>query len=176
MVATSVYMLVFRFLHILAGTAWAGSVYMLVVFVQPSAAAIGPASAPFMRELLGRRRLIRALLGLAATTITAGAFLYWHDWQAVGSFGDWIGTGFGLGLTIGAIAAILAFLIGLFGTRPNVDRLLELAGRAAESGSPPPDDLAGQIAALQTRLRALARTTLALIAIAVLAMATARSW
>ncbi len=46
----AVFMLVFRVLHIAAGVAWAGSVFLFVVLIQPSAAAIGPAAGPFMME------------------------------------------------------------------------------------------------------------------------------
>jgi uncharacterized membrane protein len=176
MQATSSFLIVFRIVHILAGVAWAGSVFLLVIFVQPSAAAIGPKAGPFMQELLGKRRLVLAILWMAAATIVAGAFLYWHDWQAVGGFGDWVETRFGLGLTIGAIASIMAFLIGLFGTRPGVARLLALGRRAAEGDGPPASELSQEIAGLQLRLRLLARTSLALLAVAVLAMATARYW
>jgi uncharacterized membrane protein len=102
MVAASVYLIVFRIVHILAGVAWGGSAFFLVVFVQPSAAAIGPVAGPFMQELLGRRKLVNAILGMAGFTIVGGAFLYWHDWQAYGSLGDWVGSRFGLGVTIGA--------------------------------------------------------------------------
>lgn len=33
MLATSAYLIVFRLLHIVAGVAWAGSVFLFVVFV-----------------------------------------------------------------------------------------------------------------------------------------------
>ena len=58
----TIFMLVFRVLHIAAGVAWAGSVFLFVVLIQPSAAAIGPAAGPFMMELLGRRKLVSWLL------------------------------------------------------------------------------------------------------------------
>ena len=176
MLATSGYVIGLRVVHITAGVAWAGSVFLFVVFVQPSARAIGPAGAPFMRELLGKRRLVRNLLWIAGVAIAGGLLLYWRDWQAAGSFGDWIGTRFGLGLTIGSVAAIVAFLIGLFGTRPNVARLLALGARMAEAGDRPPTDLVQEVQATQSRLVMLARLTLAFIAVAVLAMATARYW
>jgi hypothetical protein len=79
-------------------------------------------------------------------------------------------------LTIGALASIVAFLVGLFGTRPGVDRLMALGRQAAEGGGPPPPELAHEIQRLQSRLRLLARTSLVFIAVAVLAMATARYW
>jgi hypothetical protein len=175
-VATSTYMIVFRVLHIGAGVAWAGSVFLFVVLIQPSAAAIGPAAGPFMMELLGRRKLVPWLLSLAGTTVVAGLFLYWRIWHAYGSLGDLASSRYGLSLTIGAVAAIAAFGVGLFGTRPNAARLLELGARAAGSEGGPQPELAREIARVQGRLKVLARVALALIAIAVLGMATARFW
>jgi hypothetical protein len=176
MVATSIYLIVFRIVHIMAGVVWGGSVFMFVVFVQPTAAAIGPLAGPFMQELLGRRKVINAVLGVAAFTIVGGGFLYWHDWQGFGSFGDWVGSGFGLGITIGAVSSIVAFLIGLFGTKPGVDRLMSLGRTAAQGEGAPSPELAREIQELQARLKVLARLNLAFVAVAVLAMATARYW
>jgi hypothetical protein len=172
--AASTYMLVFRILHIAAGVAWAGSVFLFVVLVQPTAGAIGPAASPFMMELLGRRRLVSWLLSLAGTTIVAGGFLYWKHVDEMG-FGDFVSSNFGLALTIGSVAAIAAFLIGFFGTRPAVARLLSLAARAAAAEGPPPE-VAQEIPGIQARLKNLGRTAFALIVVAVLAMATARYW
>lgn len=176
MLATSAYLIVFRILHIVAGVAWGGAVFLFVVFVQPSAAAVGPAAGPFMQELLGRRKLVNKILGLAAFTIVGGMFLYWHNWQQIGSLGDWVGTRFGLGLTFGSVAAIVAFLIGLLGTKPGVDRLMALLPQAAAAGGAPPPQLVQEIQRTQARLRVLARSNLAFVTLAVLTMATARYW
>ncbi len=176
MVGTSTFMIVFRILHITAGVAWAGSVFLFVVLIQPSAAAIGPAAGPFMMELLGKRKLVSWLLSLAGTNIVAGLFLYWRNWHNYGGLGDFVSSRYGFALTLGAVAAIAAFLIGLFGTRPNVARLLGLAARAAASEGGPPPEVAQQIGKVQARLKVLARSSFALIAVAVLAMATARYW
>jgi hypothetical protein len=176
MVATSIFMIVFRILHITAGVAWAGSVFLFVFLIQPSAAAIGPAASPFMMELLGHRKLVSWLLSLAGTNIVAGLFLYWRNWHNYGGLGDFVSSRYGFALTLGAVAAIAAFLIGLFGTRPNAARLLGLAARAAASEGGPPPEVAQEIGNVQARLKVLARTALAFIAVAVLAMATARYW
>lgn len=175
MIAASTYMLVFRTLHIAAGVAWAGSVFLFVVLVQPSAGAIGPAASPFMMELLGRRKLVSWLLSLAGTTIVAGGFLYWKHVDEMG-LGDFVSSNLGRALTIGAVAAIGAFSIGLFGTRPNVARLMTLATRAAAAEGPPPPEVAQELPLVQARLKTLGRVAFALIVIAVLAMATARFW
>lgn len=165
-----------RAVHIVAGVAWAGSLFFFVFMVEPSSRALGPAAAPFMQELIGKRKVVHVILWSAGITIAAGGLLYWHDWQAVGSLSDWVGSGFGLGLTVGGIAALSAFLIGIFGTRPYVARLMALGKRAAEGGGPPPPELQQQIAMVQTRLRILARTGLALLTFTIIAMSTARYW
>ena len=176
MVGGSVYMIVFRIVHIVAGVGWGGSVFLFVVFVQPSAAAIGPAAAPFMGELLGKRRVVDTMLRLAGATVAGGLFLYWHDWHLYGTLGDFIGSAFGTALTVGAIAAIAAFAIGLFGTKPGVTRFLALARQASEAGGQPAPEVVAEMGRLQARLRALARTSFAFIVVAVFAMATARAW
>jgi hypothetical protein len=171
-----VYLIVFRIVHILSGVAWGGAVFLFVFFLQPASAKLGPAGAPFMAELLGGRRLVDRLLVVAAFTIGAGLFLYWRDWHEFGSLGTFVGDPFGVSLTIGAVSAILAFLIGLFGTKPGVDRLIALGRQAAQAGGPPAPEAAAEMAAIQGRLKVFARTSLALIVVAVLAMATARAW
>lgn len=174
MIAVSAYMVAFRIVHILAGVAWVGSVFLFVVYLQPSAAAIGPAAAPFLGELLGRRRLVDGIVGMATVTVAGGIFLYWRDWHAYGSFGNWIGSAFGAVLTVGAVASIAALAIGVSVTRPNVLRLMALGRQAAESGGPPSPEVAAEMGAIQARLKLFARLSLGLLAIAVLAMATAR--
>jgi len=173
MLAASAYMIVFRIVHVLAAIAWGGAVFLFVLYIQPSVAAIAPAGAPFMAELLGKRRVVDVLIGLGSTTVIGGLFLYWHDWHLYASFGDWIGTNFGAALTVGAVAAILALAIGIFGTRPNVMRLLAMGRQAAEAGGPSPQQ-AAEIARTLSRLKVLARASFGLIVLASLAMATAR--
>jgi hypothetical protein len=172
---TTIFMLVFRVLHIAAGVGWAGSVFLFVVLIQPSAAAIGPAAGPFMMELLGRRKLVSWLLSLGGTTVVAGLLLYWRDANGMDGLGDFASSRFGLVLTIGAVAAIAALLVGLFGTRPNVRRFLDLAAQAG-SGGPPSPAVVQEMASVQARLKTLARIALVLIVVAVVAMATARYW
>ncbi len=174
MIATVWYMVIFRLVHILAGVAWVGSVFLLVTQVQPAAAAIAPAGAPFMVELLGRRRLVQRIIGMGAVTVLAGLFLYWRDWHDYASFGDWIGTNFGITLTIGAIAAIAALTIGIVVTRPKVDEMLGLMGQIGSSEGAPAPELVAQLGATQARLKVAARASLGLLVIAVLGMSTAR--
>jgi uncharacterized membrane protein len=174
MIATAWYMVIFRLIHILVGVAWVGSVFLLVTQIQPTAAAIAPAGAPFMFELLGKRRLVERIIGMGVVTVVAGLFLYWRDWHACPSFGDWIGSNFGATLTVGAIAAIAALSIGIAVTRPKVDQMLALMRQIGGSGGAPVPELVAQLGAIQARLRVAARASLVLLVIAVIAMSSAR--
>jgi len=176
MIATEIDLIVFRILHIAGGVAWVGSLFLFVVFVQPSVAAIAPAGAPFMAELLGRRKLVHWLLAFATTTIVAGAYLYWKLWDAAGGFGDWVGSSRGATLTVGGVAALAAFSIGLFITLPRVGRMLSLGRQVAESGGPPSPEVAAEIQRLQATLKVAGRAALGLLTLSVLAMAVARYW
>jgi hypothetical protein len=169
-------MLAFRVIHILAAIAWGGAVFMTVFFLQPTAKAIGPAAGPFMRELLATRRLIDWVVGLAWTTIIAGGFLYWHDLDLVDGIGDFLDSAFGLWLTIGAIAALVAVGIGMAATRPTIKRSLAVGAQIAQAGDAPPPELVKELGALQARARTLAMWNLAFITIAAFAMSTARYW
>jgi uncharacterized membrane protein len=174
MLATDWFMVLFRILHIVAGAFWVGSIFLLVVYLQPGAAAIAPAGAPLMTELLGKRRLVDRIIGLAVVTITAGLVLYWHDWHLFPSFNDWIRSHFGATLTVGMLAAIAAFVIGVSVTRPNVMRFLALGRQVAESGAPPTPEVGAEIGAIQGRLKVAARASFGLLVVAVVAMSTAR--
>jgi uncharacterized membrane protein len=174
--ATSIYMIVFRVLHVVLGIAWGGALFLLVFFVQPAAKAVGPAAGPFMRELLVERHLTDWILRIAGATIVAGGFLYWHDVQAFGSLGDFLDSAFGLWLTIGALASIVAVAIGGAVAKPTLERSLAVGAQIAQAGDQAPPDLVRELATLQTKGRSLAKVNMALVAIAAFAMSTARYW
>jgi uncharacterized membrane protein len=174
--AASTYMLVFRTLHILGAIAWGGSIFLMVFFLQPAAKAVGPAAGPFMRELLATRKLLDVVLGLAATTIVAGGFLYWNNVDTAGSLGDLLDTNYGVAITLGAISALIAFGIGWFATRPAVKRTLVLGGQIAQAGASPPAELVQELQATQAKARTLAKVNFTFVALAALFMATARYW
>jgi uncharacterized membrane protein len=176
MLSADGYMLVFRAIHILGGIAWGGAIFLLVFFLQPTAKAVGPAAGPFMREFLGTRRVVTFILWIATATIVAGGFLYWRDWHDRGSFGTFVTEPFGGWLTVGAVSALVAFSIGMFATKPTIDRTLALGARIAQGGDPPPPELVQEMGALQARARTLAKFNFAFVAISAFAMSTARYW
>ena len=173
MLAADASMVILRVVHIVTGVIWVGSLFVVVVFVQPSAAALGPAGAPFMSELR-RRRFVDVVFIDAVFTVVAGAFLYWRDWHTYASFGDWIGSSFGASLTVGALLAIAGLGVAASLTRPTIGRLVSFGKQVAESGGPPPPETAVRIGALQRRLVSAERVSFSLVLLAVVAMASAR--
>lgn len=162
-----------RIVHIVTGVIWVGSLFVVVVFVQPSAATLGPAGAPFMSELR-RRRFVDIVFIDALFTVVAGAFLYWHDWHLYPSFGEWIDSSFGASLTVGGLLAIAGLGVAAAITRPTIKRLVALGKQVGESDGAPTPETAARIGALQHRLMVAERLSFSLVLLAVVAMASAR--
>ena len=173
MLATDAYMVTLRIVHILTGVIWVGSLFVVVVFVQPSAATLGPAGMPFMSELR-RRRFVDVVFVDAVFTVVAGSFLYWHNWHTYATFGDWIGSSFGVWLTVGALLAISGLVVAATLTRATIARLVSLGKHIAQSDGPPTPETAGRIGALQHRLVIAERVSFSLVLLAVVAMSSAR--
>jgi len=51
--ATDAFLVLLGIVHIATGVIWVGLLFVVVVFVQPSAATLGPAGAPFRRSFAG---------------------------------------------------------------------------------------------------------------------------
>jgi uncharacterized membrane protein len=173
MLAVDTSMVSLRIVHIVTGVIWVGSLFVVVVFVQPSAATLGAAGAPFMSELR-RRRFVDVVFVDALVTVVAGSFLYWHDWHMYPSFGDWMGSNFGAALTVGALLATSGLVVAAIVTRPTIVRLVSLGRQVAGSGAPPSTEQVARIGALQHRLVVAERASFILVLFAVVAMASAR--
>jgi hypothetical protein len=163
--------IVLRVIHIGAGIFWVGSATFLLVFVEPTMNALGPRAGAFMAHLNTARKMPQVIAVSALLTIAAGLALYWRDTS--GFDPDLISTPFGIGLTVGAITAIAAFVIGLTMVRPRVERLGAL-GAAAGSGTATPDQLE-ELGTLQRSLRSISILNEVLLVVAVVAMVSARN-
>lgn len=175
MIAGSVFMVVFRLLHIFGGIFWVGAVAMFALFISPAATEVGPAAGPFVANLILKRRVVRVIAGSGAVTILAGAAVYWHDWDASGSLAKFLDGSFGVVLTIGAAFALVGFVVGVSVVLPGVEAAVRLGGQIAGTERPPPE-LLERMRALQLRNGRASRTVLALLVIASASMATARYW
>jgi hypothetical protein len=169
-------MLVFRLLHIVSGAFWFGAAGLFAGFIGPAAADVGPAAGPLMTNAVKKRHVAKVITIAGAVTVLAGLVMYWHDWHLYGSFGNWIDSSFGVVLTIGAVAAIVAFVEGAIGVGRNVERLVEVGGMIAQAEGQPPAELVTRMGALQAHIKRASQIDLVLLLIAVIAMSTARYW
>jgi hypothetical protein len=166
------YMVVLRIVHILAGAFWVGAALTTILFLQATAREIGPAAAPFMAHLAGKKRLVDFVLSSAALTILAGLLMYWR--VSGGLDGDWVGSAPGLTLTVGALCAIAAFTLGLTVVRPTIMATLAMGREVAASSGPPTPEQQAQLQAYARRSKAVGQVIVPLLAVAVIAMAAFR--
>jgi hypothetical protein len=162
---------VLRVIHIVAGVFWAGSVFFLVSFLAPTFKAVGPDAGKVFAELR-RRRMFTWIPVFAVLTILVGLRLYMIR---MGGSGQWMHSHEGATLGIGAISAIIALTIGIFGMRGPT---LRAAALATEAGPMPDGPEKGakmaQVMALRARATLSGRITATLLLITVVTMAIAR--
>jgi uncharacterized membrane protein len=177
LLAESAYMIVFRIVHIVSAVLWMGGAVLVNVYVGPTAGELGPAAFPVMKHLVEQRKITTFFKVVSSATVLGGLFLYWHDWHAYGSFGNWLSHPFGVAITIGAVSAIIAWFIGNYGIGKSVEQLVEVGNRvAAAAAGPPSQEQVATMDRLGARLKTAGQADLLFLGIAVLAMATARYW
>jgi hypothetical protein len=167
-------LIVLRLVHVVAGILWSGAAVYYLFLVKPSVKAIGPAGPQFMQNMTQRRKLPLFMMANSLLTVLAGGVLFWIS--SGGFTIGWIMSGPGLGFTIGAAAALVAFLFGAFGIGPTSGQLGALGGQIAASGKGPTPDQAVKMQALGKRLDFAEWVDFIMLAIAMLTMATARYW
>jgi uncharacterized membrane protein len=165
-------LLVMRAVHVLSGVFWAGAVFFLNFLLGPSVNAAGPEGAKVMMELR-RRRYFEIVLGVGAFTILSGLVLVWIDSSNFGP--GWFATRFGMGISTGMLAAIVAWLMGMFAVKPAMEAVSSLGQQMAQA---PSDQARGALApqfdAARRRIVRNGAAAAHLLLVAVLAMAVAR--
>ena len=154
-----------RAIHVVGGVLWVGGVVLVTIFLLPATQSLGPAAQPVMQFIMGRRKLPVYFMLLGILTTLAGLLLMMRNISL--SNGLWARSPMGIGISIGAAAAILALLVGMAVSAPAAKRL----GPPQPGAAPITDE---QRATLLKRLALASRATFILLFIAALFMATAR--
>jgi hypothetical protein len=165
-------MVVLRLVHIFCGVYWAGTIFFFVTLLEPSMRDSGPDGARVMQSLIGRHYL-NIMPAIAGLTIVAGFLLMWRVSSAFN--GGWMSSGPGRTLSLGALSAIIAFGIGIFGMRRSVLRIGDLMRQAGQTpDGPAKDALLAQVPGLRRRAQLSARWVAVFLALTVATMAMAR--
>ncbi|HUS21471.1 MAG TPA: hypothetical protein VMZ66_05595, partial [Aeromicrobium sp.] len=105
-------MLVLRLLHIGAGVLWVGAAWSFHFFVIPALRIAGGETEKRVLDIaLRQRKLSTVILSATLVAVGAGATMLVIDISRYG-LQTWFNSGFGIGITIGATAAIIAFILG----------------------------------------------------------------
>lgn len=164
--------IVLRLVHVTAGVFWAGAALTVIGFVAPTAKDIGPEGGRFIQRLTGARRLpVYMSLGALLTTLT-GLWLYWRASGALQP--GWITTGVGMGFTVGGLAGVIAFVVGMIVQEPAARRMAAIGMEIQSAGGPPSPALLAEMQALQERIGQGGLWTVAMLVVCVLAMSVAQ--
>lgn len=157
-----------RVIHIMGGAFWFGAAAMLAFFIEPTVSATGREGGAFMRHLSVQRKLPIVIAIGSVLNILAGGILYWRASDGLSS--RWITSDPGVGFTVGAVAAIVAWVIGFGVSRPAIDRMGAASARVMAGDA----SAEAEVAACSRRLHVAGLAGFYLLAIAVAAMAAAR--
>jgi uncharacterized membrane protein len=159
-------------LHIVAGVAWVGGGFLMILIVTRTAKLSGATGDEFFGRLMTVGRGAQYFALAALVTVIAGALLYW---RASGGFQmAWITSPTGLAFTIGSVAAVVSLVWGGTMVGPATQRLQAIGAEIAAAGGDPTADQRSTVDSLKRRLDAFAKADLVLLGIAVVTMATAR--
>ncbi len=160
-----------RVIHIGGGVFWAGAVWVLARFVEPTATAAGPEGGRFLQRFAGSG-YTQAVMAAGLVTVLAGLALLWID--SGGFQPAFMGSHFGVTISIGAVSAIVAAIFGIGLGARNAMRLKAVAVVIqGQAGGPTPEQLA-EMQGIQGQLRTGGRVAAGLLVVTVLCMAIAR--
>jgi hypothetical protein len=165
-------MIVLRLIHIVGGAFWVGAVVLVAAFVFPAVRTAGVQGGRVMQEITQRRRLPVYMNVAAALTVLSGLTMYGR--MAAATNGAWAETRFGMTIGFGALATILAAVIGGAVVGRAGRKLGKLGESVQAAGGPPSSEQAAQMEMLQARLGRGLRVVAGLLVIAVGLMAVAR--
>lgn len=163
-----------RLIHIGAGAFWVGAVFTFFLFVQPTAAALGPDATKFSYNLMHHRRLPVVILGSAVTTVLAGIMLLLI--MSNGLDADRLFDVSRLGYTVGGVAAIATLGIGGLYVYPRTRIVERILGQLLAEQRPPSPDEQQTLVRIAGESRRAGWLVIAGLVVAVAAMATARYW
>ena len=166
------YIVLFRIIHIASAILWFGAAVFYSAFVGPTLQSAGAEGGRLFNHLVRQQKAVIFFVVVSTSTVVAGAFLYWRD--SGGLDADFMQTGFGTGLTVGAVAGLLSWFLVLLVLAPTSYRLAALGEQISALERPPSQEQMASLRALQSRLNGFSIVNIASLGIATVAMATAR--
>jgi hypothetical protein len=161
-----------RLAHVVAGAAWVGGAFVMILLVTRTARLRGADGDIFMSTLLTEGKAARYFEAAALTTVIAGALLYWRASDGLQLV--WITSPTGLAFTIGAVAAITALVWGGLMVGPAGKRAKAIQDEIAAAGGLSSAAQRTELDAIKAKLGRFAVVDLVMLGTAVVTMAVAR--
>ena len=170
----AVYLLILRFIHIIASVCWAGGGFVMFLFVEPTAKALAPTGMQFLQHMVTKQRFSIFMVISSTLTVLSGALLIWQ--RGNGQWLDYVQTGPGLGFTLGSIVGIVVYFVGMFGVNPRAIKLSKLGQEIQAAGGPPTPEQGAELHRLDREMAAYNLADFLLVALSLGLMSTARFW
>jgi uncharacterized membrane protein len=164
-------LLLARLVHVGGGVFWAGSMIFVAAYLFPAIRDAGPDGAKVAAGL-AKRGFMTVVPIVAVLTLLSGFYLYWH--ASVGFGKGYGGSAPGMAYGVGALAALIAFGLGVGIVRPSMLKAGALSASAAGAEASAREAMAAQAQALRARAGSMGQVVAWLLAAAALAMAVAR--
>jgi uncharacterized membrane protein len=160
-----------RVIHILCGVYWAGAIFFVVNFLEPSVREVGPDGGKVMAAIQ-RRGYMTVMPAIALLTIASG---FWLLWQASAGFSRaYMMAPIGHTYLTGAVAAIVALGIGLGVMRPKILAAGALMATMGDLDEAARGEAMQKIQKLRLGARRAGQTVAVALVLAVLTMAVGR--
>jgi uncharacterized membrane protein len=143
------YLIFLRLIHIVCAVIWAGGMIYLAVFVIPAAKTLGPTGTKFIQQLSGTNKLPIVMNVAAILSIVTGIILMKKLLGGIQL--ALFNSTHGLMIVIGALLALLGFIIGLSINLPAARRMSSIGKIVAASSSQPNVDQLEELQRLRNK-------------------------
>lgn len=165
-------LLILRFIHIISSVCWAGGGFIIFLFVEPTAKALAPTGMQFLDHMVIKGRFSIFMVITSTLTVLTGTLLLWQ--HASGHWLSYVQSGPGLGFTLGSIAGITVYFVGLLGVNPRAIKLSKIGQEIQAAGVPPTPAQGAELHRLDKEMSALSLADFVLVALSLALMASAR--
>ena len=167
----AIVIILLRIIHILAGALWVGAAFFNLLFLQPTIRATGADGQKVNQYMVQKTRLTSYVYAVATLNFLAGLILYII---ITGFRPAFLMSGYGLTLTIGALAGVISWIMVVFLVRGIFSRMASVGRMIQSQGGTPTPEQVGEMQTLARRLGSLGTYNLVFLVIAVVGMAAAR--
>ncbi len=157
-------MVALRLIHLFSAFIWVGTTFSMVLFIGPTAQAVGADAQKFMQHFLMRSRLTKLVTGAGLLTVISGLLMYGYLFRGLA-----LNSGAGLALTVGGLFGIGALSVGL-GMGRSINRMRAISAEIAKAGGPPKPEQLAELGKLQEKLTRAGATNTILMSLALIGM------